>query len=253
MITTSRTISLFFLISILGLFSCVPVKRMAYVQSEHEKAPHEMVFTGIPSDDLIRPGDEIYVRISSADEQPTALTAEMQRGTYNAALQSYTVNEEGAIRLPYIGRITVHNLTLEQAAEKVEAALSQYLFLPNVYMRFINTRVTVLGEVNRPGVYMFDYKNINVLQALGYAGDIREYGNRKNILLIREDGTQLTKQYIDVTSDNLLESEFYTLQSGDIVYIEPLGRRVWGFTTIPYNLLLTVLSTSLVVYSFFNN
>ena len=243
---------IFFIVLILAFSSCVPVKRMAYVQSEVDLAPHEMVFTGLPLDELIRPGDEIYVRITSADEQPTALTTDMQRGTFNASLQSYTVNEEGSIRLPYIGRITVQNLTLEQAAEKVEAALSQYLFLPNVYMRFINTRVTVLGEVNRPGVYLFDYKNINIFQALGYAGDIREFGNRKNILLIREDGTKRTKHYIDVTSDNLLESEFYNLQSGDIVYIEPLGRRVYGFTTIPYNLLLTVITTGLVVYNFFN-
>ena len=244
---------LFILLFSMVFSSCVPTRRLAYVQSDRDLPPSQMVFMGQPVDDLIRPGDEIYVRISSADEQPTALTADAQRGTQNAALQSYTVNDDGAIRLPYIGRITVHNLTLEQAAEKVEAALSQYLFLPNVYMRFINTRVTLLGEVNAPGVYFFDYKNINILQAVALASDITEFGNRRNVLLIREDGVERSKYYIDLTRDDLFESEFYTLQSGDIVYVEPLGRRIWGLTTVPYGLIFSIISTGLVLYSFFNN
>ena len=224
---------------------------MAYVQSDADLPPSQMIFSGKQVDNTIRPGDEIYVRISSADEQPTALTHDMQRGTHNPNFMSYTVNEDGTIRLPYIGRINLYNLTLEQASEKVEAALGQYLFLPNVYMRFINTQVTVLGEVNRPGVYLFDYKNINMFQALGFAGDIREFGNRRNILLIREDGATKSKHFIDITQDSFLESDFYNLQSGDIVYIEPLGRRIWGITTFPYNLLTTVISTGILVYTVF--
>ncbi len=231
--------------------SCVPVKRMAYVQSDADLHPSQMIFTGQQVDNTIRPGDEIFIRISSADEQPTALTQDMQRGTFNPSFMSYTVNEDGTIRLPYIGRINLYNLTLEQASEKVEAALGQYLFLPNVYMRFINTRVTVLGEVNRPGLYLFDYKNINMFQALGFAGDISEFGNRRKVLLIREDGAIKSKHFLDLTQDSFLESEFYNLQSGDIVYIEPLGRRVWGITTFPYNLLTTIISTSILVYTVF--
>ncbi len=235
----------------LTLSSCVPTSRLAYVQSDADKAPHEMVFSGQPIDELIRPGDEIYVRISSADEQATAFTAEAQRNI-NPNFMSYTVNKEGAVKLPFIGRISLQNLTLEQASDKVEAALSQYLYLPSVYMRFINTRVTLLGEVNVPGVYMFDYKNINILQAIGYARDVTDFGNRRNVLLIREDGIQRSKHYIDLTSDELFKSEFYTIQSGDIIYIEPLGRKVWGLTTVPYNLILTVITTGLVVFNFFN-
>jgi len=233
--------------------SCVPVRRLAYVQSDADLPPSQMVFTGQQADNTIRPGDEIYVRISSADEQPTALTQDMQRGTQNPTFLSYTVNEDGTIRLPYIGRINLYNLTLEQASEKVEAALSQYLFLPSVYMRFINTRVTLLGEVNLPGVYEFDYKNITILQAIGYARDITDFGNRRNVLIIREDGAERSKHFIDLTRDDLLESEFYTIQSGDVIYVEPLKRKVWGLTTVPYNLLLTLVSTGLVVYTFFNN
>ena len=250
---TTRKCNAVLIAMILLIFSsCVPVRRMAYVQSPADLPPSQMIFTGQQVDNTIRPGDEIYVRISSADEQPTALTQDMQRGgTVNPSLMSYTVNEDGTIRLPYIGRINLYNLTLEQAAEKVEAELGQYLFLPNVFMRFINTRVTVLGEVNSPGLYMFDYKNINMFQALGFAGDISEFGNRRNVLLIREDGATKSKHFLDLTQDSFLESEFYNLQSGDIIYIEPLGRRVWGITTFPFTLPATIITTGLLIYTVF--
>ena len=249
--TTSKYNAVLIAVILLIFSSCVPVSRMAYVQSPADLPPSQMIFTGQQVDNTIRPGDEIYIRITSADEEPTAFTMDMQRGALSPSFMSYTVNEDGTIRLPYIGRINLYNLTLEQAAEKVEVELGQYLFLPNVYMRFINTRVTVLGEVNSPGLYLFDYKNISMFQALGLAGDISEFGNRRNVLLIREDGAIKSKHFLDITQDSFLESEFYNLQSGDIVYIEPLGRRVWGITTFPFTLPATIISTGLLIYTVF--
>jgi polysaccharide biosynthesis/export protein len=125
--------------------------------------------------------------------------------------------------------------------------------MPSVFMRFMNTKVTVLGDVGRPGVYMFDYKNINILQAIGYAGDVGIFGNRRNVLIIREDGGKREKHYIDLTRGNLLESDWYNLKSGDIVFVEPLGRKKWGMATVPYNLILSLITTGLFVYTFVQN
>ncbi len=232
---------------VISFSSCVPVKRIAYVQSDTQ-----MIFHGEPADIRIRPGDEIYVRISSADEQPIANAGDVQR-INDPRLSSYPVTDEGNIRLPHLGLVKVSGLTLEDAAAKIEAELGDYLYLPSVFMRFINTRVTVLGEVNQPGVYMFDYKSINILQAVGYAGDITEFGNRRKVLIIREDGGKREKQYVDVTKGNMMESEWYNLKSGDIIFIEPLGRKKWGMATVPYNLILTMISTGLFVYTFIQN
>jgi polysaccharide biosynthesis/export protein len=232
----------------LALASCVPVNRIAYVQSDTQ-----LIFHGEPADIGIRPGDEIYVRIGSADEQQLNFAGDAQQRVTDARLLSYTVNEEGQMKLPYIGRINVGGLSLDEASDKIEAALADFLYLPSVFMRFMNTKVTVLGDVGRPGVYMFDYKNINVLQALGYAGDIGIFGNRRNVLIIREDGGKREKHYIDLTRGNLLESEWYNLKSGDIVFVEPLGRKKWGMATVPYNLILSLITTGLFVYTFVQN
>jgi polysaccharide biosynthesis/export protein len=231
----------------LSFSSCVPVKRTAYVQSETQ-----LMFHGEPADIRIRPGDEIFVRISSADEQQINFGGD-QRGNMDPRLLSYIVNDEGEIKLPYIGRITVGGLSIDEASDKVEAGLADFLYLPSVFMRFMNTKVTVLGDVNRPGVYMFDYKNINILQAIGYAGDVGIFGNRRNVLIIREEGGKREKHYIDLTRGNLLESDWYNLKSGDIVFVEPLGRKKWGMATVPYNLILSLITTGLFVYTFIEN
>lgn len=245
---TRNHIVFIMLISALGLFSCVPVKRISYVQSKDQT-----IFHGEPADIKIRPGDEIFIRITSADDAPTVFGPDAQRNLQDARLLSYTVNDEGKIKLPYIGRIKVSEMSLDSASDHIEEMLGQFLYMPNVFMRFVNTKVTVLGEVNRPGVYMFDYKNVNILHAIGFAGDISVYGNRKNVLIIREEGGKRTKHYVDLTRGSILESELYNLQSGDVVFIEPLGRKKWGLAQVPYNLIFTVITTGIFVYTFFQN
>ncbi len=232
----------------LGIVSCVPVKRIAYVQSDTQS-----VFYGEPADIRIKPGDEIYVRITSADEQPVNFLGDGQQRMQDARLMSYIVSEDGKIKLPYVGRIDIGGLTIDQASDRIEERLAEFLYLPSVFMRFMNTRVTVMGEVARPGVYMFDYKNINVLQAVALAGDITEFGNRRKVLIIRENGGNRYKYYVDLTKGNILESEMYNITSGDIVYIEPLGRKKFGLATVPYNLILSLITTGLFVYTFVQN
>lgn len=242
------------ILSFSGVTSCVPVKRISYVQSDENKLPSQMVYRGVQVDNTIRPGDEVFVRISSADQEAQNLDlAQGGGGVNDPTFQSYSVNENGAIKFPYIGRIQISGLTLEQASDSIENSLSEYLYIPNVYMRFVNTKLTVLGEVNRPGVYMFNYKNVTIFEALGYAGDISQFGNRREVLIIRQDGVKRRKIFIDVTNENLLESEYYTLKSGDIIFIEPLRRKVWGIEQVPYNLITTLISTSILIYTFYNN
>ena len=211
----------------------MPVKRVSYVQSKDHLTDSEvekLYFVGVPQDNLISPGDELYIRISSADESPTSLTG-LRADQYisDPSLMSHTVDPEGAIKLPYIGRIHITDLTLGQASDSIESALSQYLNYPAVFIKFVNNKITVLGEVNRPGVYLFNYKNVNILQAIGYANDIGIFGNRKRVLLIREEGMVKTKHYLDVTSDKIFESPWYLLKSNDIIYVEPLKTKEVGY------------------------
>ncbi|MCK4748971.1 MAG: hypothetical protein KAT15_18090, partial [Bacteroidales bacterium] len=150
----------------------------------------------------------------------------------------------------YVNNMKLSGMTLVEASDFVEKELAQYLLYPSVFIRFVNNKVTILGEVNRPGVYVFNYKTINILQAIGYANDISVFGDRRKVLLIREEGEFRSKYEIDMTSEDLLTSNYYRVISNDIIYVEPLKRKKWGMDTFPYDLLFSVASLTIVVLTF---
>jgi len=233
--------------------SCVSTRKQAYVQdSESTRFEQEqnMYFIDEPEDNLIKSGDELYVKVSSADEGRTAFNAESQSRIYDPTVISHTVNEEGTIKLPYIGEIKLSGLNLMEASDKMEKELAQYLYTPSVFVRFVNNKVTILGEVNNPGVYVFNYKNINILQAIGYAGDVGHFGNRKKVLIIRDEGEYSSKEVVNLLSDELLISKYYLVKSGDVIYIEPLASKKMGMQQFPYELLISLVSMSILVMTF---
>lgn len=244
------------LVIILLASACIPLDKISYVQSEQDivmEGADELYFFGDQPDNTIRPGDELYVRVTSSDDEPTSFPdIGSNSQIHDPSLLSYTVDETGFIKLPYINKILVTDLTLQQASDSIEKELSQYLYFPSVYIKFVNNKITILGEVNQPGVYVFNYKNINILQAIGYANDVTEWGNRERVLLIREFGDRKMKKYIDLTEDALLVSEYYFIKSNDIIFVEPLKRKKWGMNMVPYNLILSVISTAIVIMTFMN-
>ena len=236
--------------------ACVPNRKVVYVQDSREmrvEQQNNMYFIDEPTDNTIKPGDELFIKVSSADEGSTAFNEEGQMRIYDPSVISYSVDEDGSVKLPYIDKIKLSGLDLAEASDLIEEELSQYLLYPSVFIRFVNNKVTILGEVNRPGVYVFNYKNINVLQAIGYANDISTFGNRNKVLIIREEGEYRSKHYIDLTSDQLLSSNHYMVKSNDIIYVEPLKSKKWGLDTIPYDLILSIASLTIVIMTFMVN
>jgi len=237
------------------LSSCVPVNRMAYVQSNEDldKTGEEQVyFIGETEEALISPDDELFIRISSADEDPNGLTSQ-ESSVNEPNLLSYSVDKDGYILLPLLGKTKVGDMTVEQASDSLENLFKQYLYLPSVYIKIINKKVTILGEVANPGVYFFYNKNISILQAIGYANDITTYGDRKKVMILRENGNEIKKTYVDLTSDDLLTSAYYYVSPNDIIYISPLERKKWGLNnTVPFNLVLGLVSTTLLILTYSN-
>ena len=233
--------------------SCVSTRKQAYIQdaeSTRFEREQNMYFIDEPEDNVIKSGDELYVNVLSADEGKTAFNAESQDRMYDPTVISHTVDEQGNIKLPYIGKVKLAGLNLMEASDKMEELLSQYLYSPSVFVRFVNNKVTILGEVRNPGVYVFNYKNINILQAIGYAGDILHFGNRKEVLIVRDEGEYTSKEVVNLLSDELLISPYYMVKSGDIIYIKPLGSKKWGMEQFPYDLLISLVSMSILVMTF---
>jgi polysaccharide export outer membrane protein len=138
----------------------------------------------------------------------------------------FLVDQAGEIEYPRIGKIKAEGLTKEELAESIKLRLQDQLKQPSVMIRFLNFRVSVLGEVNGPGTFTVATERVTVLEALGLAGDITEFGKRDNIKVMREtvDG-QREIGTINLTNSDMFNSPFFQLQQNDVVFVDQSERR----------------------------
>jgi len=233
--------------------SCAPTKNATYLriykEAEGLDQPDQVYETGTDSTYAIQAGDELYISVSTADNEANNFSSR-QVGFTDIDMLSYIVDDDGFVKLPYAGKVKISELTLDQAEILIESELSQYLYQPVVTVKMVNARITVLGEVEAPGVFEVNNRAINIYQALGYAGDITTYGDRTKVLIVREQQNSVAKKYVDLTNDQILDSEWFMLQPNDIVYVEPLGRRKWGMETFPWALISSLISTTILIMTF---
>ncbi len=143
--------------------------------------------------------------------------------SYGLSVQNYLVDTEGFITFPVLGKIQVEGKTKNDLMSLIfNAIYPEYIKdEPIVLVRFGNYKVSVLGEVNRPGNFSIDNERISVIEAIALAGDLTVYGRRDNVLLIRENGGQRQLVRLDLRDENLINSSWYYLEQNDALYIEP--------------------------------
>ena len=142
-------------------------------------------------------------------------------GQNNPSLQGYLVDPNGYVDFPVLGKMKLSDRTIEEAQTLIAEKLVPYLNNPVIIMRFLNFRLTVLGEVNKPGTISVQGERITILEALGQAGDLTPYSNREKIMVIREQEGKREFGYIDIHSPEIFQSPYFYLQQNDIVYVEP--------------------------------
>jgi len=180
----------------------------------------------------IQTGDIMGITVSSLDPTSNAMfnTGALQSSvsnisttgsTTNLGKEGYLVGKDGNINFPIIGKVHLQGLTLTDALEKMQSELIKYVKDPIVNINYLNFRVTVVGEVNRPGSFTIDKDRINLLEALGNAGDMTAYGRRENVLIIRETDGKRQMVRINLNNSAALNSPYFYLQQNDLVYVEP--------------------------------
>lgn len=165
--------------------------------------------------------------------------------------QYYTVDARGDIMFPVLGKLHVVGLTQSEVIEMIQTRLQGQLQNPIVTMRFLNAKVTVLGEVKNPGNYPLNNGGMTLLEALGIAGDLTQYANRANVLITRENNGKVEFARLDLRSDEVFTSPYFYLQQNDVVYVEPNQARSTSNQSIGLWLSMvgTVSSTATVVVS----
>ena len=215
------------LVMVLCLASCASKKDVYYFQDIDDRAlENSFKFLNI------QPGDILDIQIKALNpesvlifQRQSALMPQ-QVQLQNRAIEGYLVGEDGNINLPIIGAVATSEKTTNSLATELQAALSPYIKNPSVNIRLLNFRVSVLGEVARPGTFTVLDERISIPQALGLAGDLTINGDRNHVLLLRNQDGQKVNQVIDLTKSEFLKSEFYFLKQNDIIYIRPNNARV---------------------------
>jgi polysaccharide export outer membrane protein len=158
----------------------------------------------------------------------------------------FLVDQDGNIQLPLVGSVQVSGLTTAEARRALEKKLVQYLKEPVVSLRLINFRVSVLGDVLRPGVYPVTNERVNISEALSMAGDLNITAERNNVLLIREDNGVRKYMRLNMQSRSLFSSPYYYLQNNDVLYIQP-GKTKYASVDASYRNVSLVISALSVI------
>ncbi|WP_333889206.1 polysaccharide biosynthesis/export family protein [Sphingobacterium siyangense] len=213
------------LIVLMMLNSCGTRKEMVYLQPDSSNV-NTIYEQYVPK---IQPSDILTISVGATDPKvtapftPLAVNATGVPGqNFDLALRpTYTVDEEGYIQFPLLGRIKIGGLTRLEAIASIQKQLEPYIKNPNVNMNYNNFRVSILGEVSKPGSFVMPTERVTILEALGMAGDMTIRGVRSNVLLIREVNGQKTMHRLDLTKQETLNSPYYYMAQNDVLYVEP--------------------------------
>ncbi|KAA5536260.1 hypothetical protein F0919_00920 [Taibaiella lutea] len=243
--TESRIIKNFYLVSLLfvilfSISSCVSNKRISYFQDISSDSSNIVYKNGIQipvtkiEDITIQNGDILNVTIQTIDPdlnaslrnnynttpQQGASASVAPNGNTNAVF-GYLVDDDGIIELPIAGKIKVGGLTTAEAKEAIREKAKSYYKDPIVNVQIANFKITVIGEVGRPGSYLINGERVSILDAIGQAGDLTIFGLRDNVLLSRKENGKQTIVRFDLTSSNIYQSPYFYLKQGDVIYVQP--------------------------------
>lgn len=216
---------------IIVLGSCGSSKNVTYLQNldSISLAPSRGLY-----DAKIMPKDQLMITVSTTDyeaSRPFNLTVHNSLGSAGSissgggSLQQYVVDNSGFINFPVVGKIHVEGLSVHETEDLIKSKIQPYLARtenPIVTVRMASYRITVIGEVNKPGVIPVTTERMSILEALAQAGDLSIYGLRDNIALIRTDAAGEKHQVrLNLNDANIINSPYYYVQQDDVIYVEP--------------------------------
>lgn len=219
-----------------GTTSCVSPKSIVYFQGDTlRNSSQKISYDYTPT---IQTNDLLSVVVGSLNAEAnemfnianTAMTASTNYSATSAGARlqplGYLVDTEGNIEIPLIGKVHVKDMKTTVAADTIRKRLTNYLKEPSVVVRTLNFKVSVLGEVGRPAIYVIPDEKISLPEVLSLAGDLTIYGKRDNVMVIREENGLRHQVKLDLTSREIFNSPYYYMHKNDVIYVEPVKTKL---------------------------
>lgn len=235
--------------------SCIPQKKMLYLKEAQMAAENiSKEYVNERSIDYkLQPGDNLYIHVVNTIDERSASSINGDIRGYlssdaNIYLQTTTIDEEGCVEMPLVGKILVKNLTVDEAKDKLQKAVNTYINGSMLVVKLANFNLTLLGEVSRPGMYKIYQSQINLFEAVAMAGNMTNFAKRNEVRIIRQTDNGSEIVTVDMGQADILSSPYYYLKPNDIVYVEPLKLKQWGFSTFPYSTVFSIASLAVTLY-----
>jgi len=244
-----RKYCIFFLI-ISAFVSCTRYKDIAYMRNL-DPARSDSLYKSKQGNYKIQPADILYIKISCLDEnidkvinQNTQMMSQMSMGGAGYYVIGYTVEKDGTINLPVLGKISVSGFTIPEALNAIQKMADKYMTNATVELRLVSFKISILGQVNRPGQLTVYNDKANIFEVIALAGDLTYYGNRHSVLLMRSLPEGTKTYWVDLTDKNILTSEYFYIQPNDIIYVAPLKSTGFRLSIQDYSLLISTLTVT---------
>lgn len=256
----TKILNIGIVIIILLITSCIPQKRIVYLQDKNPEDTLTKFFREKVPEYKIQPGDNLYIKVHSLDEKTfsffnntggSSQSTQYLSNDISVYLNSYTVSDLGFVDFPFVGEIKVQNLTIDETKDLIQEIINKFLIETTITVKLVNYKITMVGEVRRPGEYSVYQENINIFEAISMAGDLTDYANRNEVALVRQTKNGAVIHRIDLTDNKILESEYYYLMPNDILYIKPLKGKQFAFANFPYAIMFSFISTTLLLINYF--
>lgn len=251
----------FVLLVVALMCSCVSRQQLAYLRDVTSESVNEINKNmQTQPETRVKITDALVITVSALDPEAVLpynlpnvayATPTSENIPTTLSFQYYTVDANGDIDFPVLGKLHVVGMTQSEVIDMIKGRLQGQLNNPIVSMRFLNAKVTVLGEVKNPGSYPLNNGGMTLLEALGAAGDLTQYGRRDNILITRENNGKIEFARLNLQSEDIFTSPYFYLQQNDVVYIEPNQARTTSNQSLSLWLSLvgTLSSATTVVVS----
>lgn len=220
--------------------SCIPHKEVLYMRDLDQRSG-DISFAVAPETIMLN-GDLLEIHISSISQETNSYFFKPgSESDTKSGANTYQIATDGKIDLPLIGRVDLAGKTTAEAEEYLRGLLKEYLQKPVVNVRLVNFTVTVLGEVKNPGVFQVPTASVTILEAIGLAGDLTIFGQRDNVLLIRNSGPEKNYTRLDLGNSAVMASGSFHLQNNDVIYVPPSKGRASSDDNV-YRLLPLIIS-----------
>jgi len=234
--------------------SCVTHKKLTYLQ--YKGMPKDFIPAVTPATYKIQPYDNLFIRVITPDPKFSdmfntmpATSSSFTVTEQSADMLSYTVDDDGAIKLPYAGKFMVAGKTLDMVKTELENALKAYVTDAVVTVKMVNNYVSVIGEVQRPGKYPIYKDRMNIFQAIAMAGDLNEYSNRRRIQVIRQASNGNIIKEFSVRDRNIMTSEFFYVMPNDVIYAQPMKGKFFQMNAFPYSVIISTITTFVLLWN----